>query len=450
MKNNYASTSFFPIAIFYLVLTITLWWFRAPNVDEPWMGGIAVALDRYGAFFDLGWLRSGQWKIFFFGESYYTCLFLWMKVFGNDLLVARFMSVLMGLSSLFIIHKIFNNKITPLILSTTLIMLAGNYYFLLANTQVRSESWCLLATILSLQQMYFWTKNEKKYNLFLAHLFLILATLGHFQAAFIGLSAWIFTFWVFKRNKKYTWGAFLTPYIITAIIYFRYLYIHKEGFLEWFSFYFGKEGNMVGHAGGMVGRAFESLSKGSWEETTVIISLILIFGLGNICALYFNRKNSLLFLFGLYGIGAYVSWLLTTTHVNDYHAVWLSFSFLSILTLDHKSFYTRIIYYCNLMVLIILLAWGIQWTYSAMNSNQRASFKKDIDYINDALNEKIKTIHCPRDLMWEFNFKETVFDPQYYTDNEADIIVRRKFKNPTDLKSYRRYDGNRFVIFVKK
>ena len=240
------------------------------------------------------------------------------------------------------------------------------------------------------------------------------------------------------------------PYIISGIIYFRYLYIHKEGFLEWFSFYFGKKGNMVGHAGGMVGRALESISKESWQQTTVIISLILIFGLGNICSLYFNRKKSLLFLFGLYGMGAYISWLLTTTHVNDYHAVWLSFSFLSILTLDRKSFYIRIIYYCNLMVLTIFLAWGLQWTYSSMNSNQRASFKKDIDYINDALNEKIKTIHCPRDLMWEFNFKETVFDPQYYTDNAADIIVRRKFKNPTDLKSYRRYDGNRFVIFVKK
>ena len=102
------------------------------------------------------------------------------------------------------------------------------------------------------------------------------------------------------------------------------------------------------------------------------------------------------------------------------------------------------------MVLIVLLAWGIQWTYSTVNSNQRENFKKDVDYINNALNEKIKTIHCPRDLMWEFNFKETVFNPKYYSSNKADIIVRRKFKNPTNLKYYQRYDGNRFVIFVKK
>lgn len=450
MKNNYASTSFFPIAILYLILATSLWWYRAPNVDEPWMGGIAVALDRYGSFFDLGWLRSGQWKIFFFGESYYTCLFLWMKVFGNNLLVARYMSVLMGLSSLFILYKIFNNKINPPILSAILIILGGNYYFLLANTQVRSESWCLLATILSLQQMYFWIENKKKRNLFFAHLFLILATLGHFQAAFVGLSAWIFTFWIFKKHEKYTWGAFLMPYIISGIIYFRYLYIHKEGFLEWFSFYFGKEGNMVGHAGGMVGRALESLSNGALKETIVIISLILIFGFGNVCALYFNRKKTLLFLFGLYGFGAYVSWLLTTTHVNDYHAVWLFFSFFSILTLNQNNFYTRLIYYSNLIVLIVLLAWGVQWTYSTVNSNQRENFKKDLDYINNALNKKTKTIHCPRDLMWEFNFEETVFNPKYYSSDQADIIVRRKFKNPTNLKSYQRYDGNRFVIFVKK
>lgn len=450
MKNNYSATSFFPIAIFYLILSIALWWFRAPNVDEPWMGGIAVSLDRYGAFFDLGWLRSGQWKIFFFGESYYTCLFLWMKIFGNNLMTARIMSVIMGLSSLFIIHKILNKKINPQLLFTILLLLGGNYYFLLANTQIRSESWCLLAVMLSLQQMYYWIKNSKKQNLFFAHLFLILATLGHFQAAFVGLAAWVFTFLIFKKDKKYTWLPFLTPYIITAIIYFRYLYINKEDFLEWFGFYFGREGDMVGHAGGMIGSAYKRLSNGAWEESILIIILIILFGVGNITTLFYNRKSSLFVLIGLYGMGAYLSWLLTTTHVNDYHAVWLIFSFLSILTLTRTNSFTRLIYYGNLIILIGLLLWGAQWTYSVININPRADYEEDIEYINSALKEDIKTIHCPRDIMWDFNFEEATFDPKYYTNNTADIIVRRKFKNPTDLISYQKYEGNRFIIFVKK
>ena len=60
-------------------------------------------------------------------------------------MTARIMSVIMGLSSLFIIHKILNKKINPQLLFTILLLLGGNYYFLLANTQIRSESWCLLA-----------------------------------------------------------------------------------------------------------------------------------------------------------------------------------------------------------------------------------------------------------------------------------------------------------------
>jgi hypothetical protein len=450
MKNTYQSISFLPFAVFYLLLSLSLWWFRAPNIDEPWMGGIAVSLERYGAFFDLGWLRSGQWKLFFFGESYYSCLFVWMKVFGNNLLAARLMSVLMGLSSLFFIHKILNRKINHRLLYTILLILGGNYYFLLANTQVRSESWCLLATLLSLHQMYLWSKNGQSQKLFFSHLFLILATLGHFQAAFVGLAAWGFTFFIFQKEKKYSWVPFLSPYALTAIFYFRYLYINKESFLKWYAFYFGKDNDMVGHAGGMIGSTFERFSNGDWQESIVILVLIIAFGLGNLTALFYNRKNTLLILIGLYGLGGYSSWLLTTTHVNDYHAIWLIFPFLSILTLNGTTYYSRLVQYGNLSLFIALLIWGMQWTYTIINNNPRSDFEEDIKYIKSALKNEIKTIHCPRDIMWSFDFNETIFNPKYYTENTADIIVKRKFRNPTDIPSYQRYEGNRFIIFVKK
>jgi hypothetical protein len=92
----------------------------------------------------------------------------------------------------------------------------------------------------------------------------------------------------------------------------------------------------------------------------------------------------------------------------------------------------------------------MQWTYTIINNNPRSDFKEDIKYIKSALNNEIKTIHCPRDIMWSFDFNETIFNPKYYTENTADIIVKRKFRNPTDIPSYQRYEGNRFIIFVKK
>ncbi|MFT4802219.1 MAG: hypothetical protein ACI93N_001996 [Flavobacteriaceae bacterium] len=450
MKNNYQSISFLPFAGFYLLLSLLLWWFRAPNIDEPWMGGLALSLERYGAFFDLGHLRSGKWKIFFFGESYYTCLFLWMKIFGNNLLVGRLMSVFMGLGSLFIVHIILNKHINHKILTTILLLIGGNYFFLLANTQVRSETWCLLATMLSLHQMYLWIQNGKKQQLFLSHIFLILATFGHFQAAFVGLSAWSFTFFIFQKRRKYSWIPFLSPYVLTAIIYTRYLYNNKDSFFKWYAFYFGKDGDMAGHSGGMIGSAFERLSNGNWEEFVIILGLVIAFGVGNLMALFYNRKNPLLILIGLYGLGGYASWLLTTTNVNDYHASWLIFPFLSILTLNGNNNYSRLVQYGNLSIFIALFILGLQWTYTTVNENPRANFEGDIKYIKSSLKNEIRTIYGPRDIMWSFDFDENIFDPKYYTDMSADIIVFLKFRKPIDIPSYRRYDGNHFIIFIKE
>lgn len=450
MKNNYQSVSFYPFALFYLLLALLLWWFRAPNVDEPWMGGIAVAFERYGAFFDLGHLRAGQWKLFFFGESYYLCLLVWMKTFGNSLLAARLMSVTMGLGSLFLIYKTLDKRIHHQQLWSILLLLAGNYYFLLANTQIRSETWCLFATGFSLYQMYLWTLDKKDSRLFLAHLFLILATLGHFQAAFVGLAAWVFTFFIFHKQKKYSWGAFLTPYALAAVIYFSYLYLNKQPFLQWYAFYFGNAGDMAGHAGGMIGSALDRIAKGNWEESIVIIGLVTVFGLGNLSALYQHRKNTLLLLIGIYGIGAFASWLLTTTHVNDYHAAWLIFPFLSILTLASTSTYTRLLKYANLFLITAFFLWGLQWTYSISSSNPRADFDTDIQYINNALDSGLKTVHCPREIMWSYDFDETIFHPKHYNGQSADIIVRDRLTKPTDISDYQRHDGKRFVIFVKE
>lgn len=450
MKRNYQSVPFAPFGIFYLLLALLLWWFRAPNVDEPWMGGIAVALERYGAFFDLGHLRAGLWKLFFFGESYYLCLFVWMKLFGGSLLSARLMSIFMGLGSLFLVHKILNKKIAHQRLWGILLLLGGNYFFLLANTQIRSETWCLLATTFSLYQMYLWSNTKKSSNLFLAHLFLILATFGHFQAAFVGLAAWVFTLYHFQKEKNFAWLPFLAPYAISGAIYFSYLYLHKEPFLEWYDFYFGNAGDMAGHAGGMIGSAMARLAQGNWIESVIILGLIVAFGLGNLAAIYQYRKNTLLFLIGLYGLGAYASWLLTTTHVNDYHAAWLFFPFLSILSLAPSTPFYRLLFYGNYLLMLAFFAWGIQWTYSISTNDPRTDFNTDISYIQTALDSGAKTIHCPREVMWSFDFSEAIFDPQNYTNSIADVVVRDRLTEPADISGYHRHDGKRFVIFVKE
>jgi len=98
----------------------------------------------------------------------------------------------------------------------------------------------------------------------------------------------------------------------------------------------------------------------------------------------------------------------------------------------------------------MLLIWGVQWTYTTVHGNARADFEEDIKYIKKSLKNEIRTINGPRDIMWSFNFNETIFDPQYYTEKSADIIVIQKFRKPTNIPSYERYDGNHFVIFIKE
>ena len=443
------SSSFLPVSIFFLFISILLWWFRAPNVDEPWMGGIAIALERYGAFYDLGHMRAGQWRLFFFGESYYLCLFFWMKIFGDSLIFARLMSLVLGLGSLFLIFKILKDKISSTTLQLTLFLIAGNYFFLLANTQIRSETWCVFTVFLSIYQFNKWFENSKSIHLFLAHSSLILSTLGHFQAAFVGLLAWILTITIFLRKKESNFVAFLSPYFITAILYFSYLFLNFEQFQNWFAFYFGSEGDMAGHSGGMLTSAITRLKSGETLEFLIIIGLVASIGIGSLVALIQHIKNNLFSSITFLATGAFLSWLLTTTHVNDYHAVWLIFPILSILLINPKNIVLKIIKFGNILLFILFCGWGIYWGFDVVKNNPRADFIHDVKFIKKMQENGKKTIHCPRELMWHFDFDEAFFLPKNYTNKQADMIIRDKFTNIQNIENYTRHDGKRFIIFVR-
>ncbi len=404
----------FPYCLF-MFFAVLLIFFRMPWIDESWYAGPAITFMREGSFLTFG---CGTTVHAYGFEPYALLEAAWYSLGKVNLIWIRFLNVLLGLFFLLTVDRCLKFAEISSQTRTIAITLGGiNYFFLYAATQNRPEIAALLASVLGLLFYLTWRNNPKNYcYLSFSSFLLIVSTVFHLQAAFTELSLWVTTL-IIDRNllKKKQILAFFAPYVICAVLMGVYLYPHWKDFINYLYGTFVSN-KMLGHSGGM----FSALSQywNNHEFVNLLVALVLIASpiLGMSAFNKKSNKKSRLILF-IFASGGYISWLGTTTHINDYHACWLSLSLIismvgAIECLRSNIFLIKVGMIGVIFFLLTLGACSVFFVFNNVKIDPyRNIYYSDLNHFSSRYRLLRSTVGGVRDIQWYFKFSTKVLCP---------------------------------------
>jgi len=447
-----ASSTLFIAILIVLIDTREAW------IDESWFAAYAVQFIRTGEIADLNMARFTNILPHNYFFYFYTLLQApFYNFFGENLIVGRMITALFSLLGVWAIYKNFRlymnlEKVTALFFTLVIIY---TYYYVYPATQIRPD---LIAMVFVLVGMIFlknWIDDKGAIWLVLTHLMFIFAMLLHLQAGFAWVGLWFFLlFNTLKIESKIKIIGISLPVYIAIALPFVFNEHFETNLHYYYNTFFGT-GNMAGHKGGMILSMMQKYHEGAYLKFGIRAGILLVIVLNFLYYIYI--KNIKVFLndaFFLVAGASFGSWVLTTTQINDYHAVWLTIPFMLLscnMTTDNKF-----IKYFNGTFFLLLIIPTFVYTIQTVKKNPLKQQRSDIQMLNQKYNLTHKNLFIDRDLMWFYSFGKNV---TYRLDNPAvmpDYLLLRKAahkKTPSsefDGKAYKFIDETQMFLLYKR
>ncbi len=442
----------------FLVLISLLLFTREAWIDESWFAAYAIQFIRSGEIADLNMARfTGDLSHQFFFYFYSLLQAPFYATFGESLIVGRMITALSALLGLWIMYRIFTSyldmKKEKAIAS--MFIIAFTYYYIYPATQIRPD---LIAVVFVLAGLVFlknWLDRKGSAWLMLTHLMFILAILLHMQAGF----AWVGLL-VFLAVNRLNTGSKLKAFLISLPVYivigalFYFNEYFDENMRHYYEVFFGS-GNMAGHKGGMIKSMIEKYNNEEYIKLAVRAGIVLIMVVNFLYYIYLKNikvfLNDPLFLVAGASFG---SWLLTTTQINDYHAVWLILPFmLMCYNMFQKS---KAVSTLNILFMTLMIIPTFIYTFETVRANPLKKQSLEVNSLIKKYNLLDNKVFIDRDLMWFFDFGENV---TYRLNNPKalpDYLLLRKevHKSPQysefENRKYRMIDDTSLFSLYKK
>lgn len=404
----------------YVLFSVLLIYARNPFIDEAWYTYPAVVFQRGGSVLDFSWCQLARPHRYLFEATSIT-LAAWYRIGNVSIVWGRALMVVAGLLFLFVLHRCLVLTQVPTRTRNFASVITGlNYFFLYATSQIRPEALALLTSGLAVYAYLSWQQNRTSVlKIILAHLFVIVAILFHWQAVFIGLGIWSSMLLLDRKELKTRHVvSVLLLYCSFAIAYSVHIYPFRDFLAE---LQLQLSGNASGHRGGMFALVWSYLQTQHVLKLIVALGLAGLIGVGGFRYLATTAKDPgkvALFVFGFCG---YLSWLLTGTALDDYHAVWLSFALMLMVVsaiddLGSTRFKTKL-FGVGLIVLPVFLAlYGCLYALRTAYENPLTNiYERDLKTFDSQFGLKETTVSGSREAMWYFGFDWPVgVIPEYY------------------------------------
>jgi len=269
-----------------------------------------------------------------------------------------------------------------------------------------------------------WLQDTKAFfRYFLVHVFIIGAALLHWQAVFAGVGIWITTILLNGKEISYRRAAaVLSLYVFTiTMIYLSYINPLQEEFMKRMDFLFmrsGLGGGMHPHAGGMIIAAMRYF--GTSQYLKLLVAIAMFVALGIALKSFWNRETNRKVLC-IYGLSCYVSWITTTSGLDDFHASWLVVPFMIMMiggyeTCRSRSGIKRLLGYGLVGCVFLLSGFGSIFAVRTIYLNPRVNlYEKDLRALDSEFNLKASTVFGERETMWYFKFDPAVTFPVHGT-----------------------------------
>jgi hypothetical protein len=385
---------------------------REPFIDESWYTGPAVSFIEEGRFLDLGSLMWRSEAARAYGlEMTAFVLSLWYRLGGVDIFWGRILSLLAAVVFLLLLNRYLKDEIpSEVIRNLVVLTCATNYFFLKSATQIRPEIFALACTLGGMLSFRRWAADPaRSLSLVVAHLLLIAASLFHLQAAFAGLVLWVaFPLFVRRTHAARSLAGMLLPYMVAALVLGFLLWPQRELVMEKVNFIF--RGDWGGHRGGMVAAVARYWVTRDYAKLIVAVGMLLGIGTGMAAAAVEGRGVSRRIL-TMFGAGTYLSWVLTTGHIDALHAVWLVIP-LAGMTSGGWSMVMRrgawaTLVGASLICLGALLSLvGLRYALGEVRSNPyRHRYLHDMREFDRNHAIGVETVYAPREVLWYFNHR---------------------------------------------
>jgi len=420
------------LATLFLGILLLLVYTRPAWIDESWFAAYAIHFIRTGEIADLNMARFTDelpHTYFFYFYALLQAPFYYLA--GESLLVGRLITLLGALLGAFAIYMNFRRYFGLHTISALLTTLAVvfTYYFIYSATQIRPD---LIAVVFVLTGMIFlknWMEKGSTLWLILTHLMFIFAILLHLQAGFAWVGLWVFLC-INRLNiesRIRTIGLSLPVYIAIAL-----LFVFNEHFESnmhtYYETFFGT-GNMAGHKGGMIGSMITKFHNGEYLKLAIRMGLLLFLVFN---FLYYIRIRKIgVFLndaFFLVAGASFGSWLLTTTSIDDYHAVWLTMPFM--IMAYNMVVGTKFVKYINALFFLLLITPSFLFAYKTIKAAPLQQQRDQIQKLNRTYDLPRKKLFIDRDLMWFYSFGENVTYRMKDPTAMPEYLLLRKAAHP--------------------
>jgi len=402
----------------YLCFSAFLILGREQFIDEAWYTYATLTFQQGGVARDFAWCGSvPPYRLLF--EPTSIVLSGWYSIGNLDIVWGRILSVIAGLLFLVVINRCLSIIGIPRRVQQIAIVVGGsNYFLLLALSQIRPEGLALLATGGSLFVYLCWQKTQTRLLLILAHLFIIFASLFHWQAAFTAIALWISM--AFIEREKGQAQSILPIFLLYAIfvmIYLIRIFSFWDGFRAELQWQFA--GNMAGHRGGIL--ALLLLYAQTMQFSKFFSMVVFVGALGTAILLFLLKdKSQGRVTVSVFGFAGYISWLATTGAGDDYHAAWLTIGIIMAIIASVEMFQSslgvrRLAAIGLLMVPLLLTAYGWFFAIKTIVQNPRIQvFERDLAAFDAEFQLKQTTVWGDRQTMWYFGFDWKGGDPPEY------------------------------------
>jgi len=442
----------------FSALLLLLIFTREAWIDESWFAAYSIHFLRTGEIADLNMARftnelPHQFFFYFYALLQAPVYF----IFGENLLAGRFITLIaayVGLWAMFKIYKDYLNMERSLALLSTFLV-AFTYYFVYPATQIRPD---LIAVVFVLVGMVFlkkWINREGDAWLILTHLMFILAILLHMQAGFawVGFLVFLAVNTLKVESKLKTFLVSLPAYIVIGALFYMSDYF-DENMAYYYDTFFGA-GNMAGHKGGMVMSMIDKFQNGEYLKFGIRLAMTTLFVLNFLYYIYIKKIS--IFLndaFFLIAGASFGSWLLTTTQINDYHAVWLTMPFM--LMAYNALQKNTAIKGINAIFFISLIVPTFLYTFKTVKANPLKEQSYQVIQLNKKYDLNHKKVYIDRDLMWYFGFGKNVTYRLEDKNSFPEYMLLRKgvhkIDNYTEFekRKYRLIDETSMFLLYKK
>jgi len=444
--------------LLFAAILILLIFTREAWIDESWFAAYAIHFLRTGEIADLNMARFTNvlpHNYFFYFYALLQAPFYYL--FGETLIVGRMITVFAAFIGLWAMYQNYRQylKLESAIALFSTFVVAFTYYYVYPATQIRPD---LIAVVFVLTGMVFlkrWIDRQGPLWLILTHMMFILAILLHLQAGFAWVGLWFFLLFNTLKieDRLKTVGTSLPVYIFIGLLFFFNEHFGAN-LHHYYETFFGS-GNMAGHKGGMIMSMVKKFHEGEFLKLGIRLGMLTLFVINFLYYIYLRKlKVFLNDAFFLVAGASFGSWLLTTTQINDYHAVWLTMPFM---LMAYNMFQkNKFFSFTNALFFVLLIAATFAYTFKTVKTYPLKTQTSQIHRLNDKYGLGEKKVFIDRDLMWFYGFGRNATYRLYDAKAMPDFLLLRKEvhkKKPFrefENKKYRLVDEtSKFLLYEK-